>query len=334
MNNVQVLSIKQFWSLNPASQVIKLFGKCCKNYIFETELETADYRFDLSLCIRKEEIDSLLQYWKQNDFVSTFESNPVWKNLYSFCQLWGDRDSILSKHIADLWFEFDELEFKTLCPRPCFFFSPIGLNGSISLGKNRDLSWLYDIALLMLYGESFNGIIKENIQRCIEALPGNGAIFQIGAMLPRKLKNVRLCTVMPVNHYPLYLRQIGWRGSFEYLITLLESLSCLADGIFVDIDIGDEISTKTGIECVYKKRTAHESGYNILERLLNYLIDLNLCIKEKADRVMEWSHEPLEEDEDGNYIKRSLSHIKVVLHPDNSIEAKSYSALSIDIKHA
>ena len=51
------------------------------------------------------------------------------------------------------------------------------------------------------------------------------------------------CLVMPVNHFPHYLKQIGWRGSFEYLITLLESLSCLADSIFSDIDIGDEIST-------------------------------------------------------------------------------------------
>lgn len=333
MNNIKAPSINKLWPLNPASKVTKLFGKCCKNYIFETELETTNNCFDFSLCVLKEETDSLLLYWKQNDLANTFESNPVWKNIYHFCQLWGDRNSILAKHIAELWFEFDDIELKNLYPIPCIFFSPIGLNASISLDKKQDLSWLYDTALLMLYGKYFNGIIKENIQKCIEALPGNGSIFQIGAMLSRKLKNVRLCTVMPVNHYPHYLKKIDWRGSFEYLIILLESLSCLADGIFVDIDIGDEISTKTGIECVYKKRTVHEPGYNNLERLINYLMDLNLCIKEKAKWITQWIHEPLEEDEDGNYINRSLSHIKVILNPDNSIEAKLYFALSIHKKH-
>jgi len=199
----------------------------------------------------------------------------------------------------------------------------------------QNISRLYDTALATLFGDAFTAAIKGNVQRCIKALPKNGAIFQMGAMLPRKLKSVRLCTVMPVNDYPPYLEEIGWRGSFDYLITLLESLARLADGIFVDIDVWEEISPKVGIECVYRKAESpnREQGTSDLQRLLNYLTGLNLCTKDKAEGIMEWINEPLEEHEDGTCVKRSLSHLKVVLNPDNSIEAKAYPALSFETKN-
>ncbi len=173
-------SLKQIWSLNSAPQIIKLFGKCCKNYIFETELETTDYRFDLSLCVLKEEIDSLLLYWKQNDLRAIFEKDTDWKNIYRFCSEWEDQDSILSKHITNLWFEFDDLELKSLFPRPCLFFSPRHSNRSTIPDTTQNIFRLYDTALSTLYGNTLSDAIKRNIQRCIDALPGNGAIFQIG----------------------------------------------------------------------------------------------------------------------------------------------------------
>ncbi|MCX6580505.1 MAG: hypothetical protein NT166_10000 [Candidatus Aminicenantes bacterium] len=298
-------SLKQIWSLNSAPQVIKLFGKCCKNYIFETELETTDYRFDLSLCILKSEIDSLLNYWGKNDLKAIFEKSTDWKNIYRFCSEWGDRDSILSKHISDIWFEFDDHELTNLFPGPCLFFSPMHLNRSNIRDKIQNISRLYDTALATLFGDAFTAAIKGNVQRCIKALPKNGAIFQMGAMLPRKLKSVRLCTVMPVNDYPPYLEEIGWRGSFDYLIALLESLARLADGIFVDIDIWEEISPKFGIECVYRKTESlnREQGTSDLQRLLNYLTGLNLCTKDKVEGIMGWINEPLEEHEDGTWLK-------------------------------
>lgn len=137
-------SLKQIWSLNSTPQVIKLFGKCCKNYIFETELETTDYRFDLSLCVLKEEIDSLLLYWKQNDLRAIFEKDTDWKNIYRFCSEWEDRDSILSKHIPDIWFEFDDHELKRLFPRPCLFFSPRHSNRSTIPDTTQNIFRLYE----------------------------------------------------------------------------------------------------------------------------------------------------------------------------------------------
>lgn len=306
-------------------QVSKLFGNCCKNYIFETALESPDYGFDLSTCILREEIDSLLHYWSQNDLTAIFDKDMRWKNIYRFCSEWRNRESILSTHISDLWFEFDDLELKNVLPRPCLFFSPISLNRKKTPDITGNIPWLFD-TLAMLFGSSLDTPIIRNIKNCIEELPGNGAIFQMGAMLPRKQESVRLCTVMPIKDYPTFLQNIGWRGSFDYLITLLESLARLADGIFVDIDIWEEISPKAGIECVYREsKSPNREQENIdLKRLLDYLTGLNLCTKEKAELLMEWINEPLEECEDGNVVKRSLSHIKVVLHPDNAIEAKAY----------
>jgi hypothetical protein len=320
-------SLKQLWSLNSAPQVIKLFGNCCKNYIFETGLETPDYGFDLSLCVLNEEIDSLLRYWNHNDLITIFENDQEWKNIYEFCFEWGDRDLLLSKHISDLWFEFDDIELKNLLPRPCLFFSPISLNRKKISDITGNIPWLFD-TLAMLFGSSLDTPIISNIKKCIEALPPNGAFFQVGAMLPRKLKSVRLCTVMPVSNYHSFLEKIGWRGSFDYLITLLESLASMADRIFVDVDIWEDISPKTGIECVYRERESknvnREPGSNNLQSLLGYLSGLNLCTKVKAEQLMGWINEPLEEYDDGICVKRSLSHIKVVLHPDNAIEAKAY----------
>jgi hypothetical protein len=89
MNGIPGILSNHIWSTCINPRVIQLFGKCCKNFILETSLKSRNFEFDFSLCVLKEEIQPLLQYWKQNDLTRIFQRNQSWQNLYQFCQLWG-----------------------------------------------------------------------------------------------------------------------------------------------------------------------------------------------------------------------------------------------------
>jgi hypothetical protein len=63
-----------------------------------------------------------------------------------------------------------------------------------------------------------------------------------------------------------------------------------------------------------------------LKNFLSYLIKKHLCVNEKAEGILTWIDNTNEQHE--NPIKRTLSHIKIILDTDNSLKAKAYLASS------
>lgn len=309
--------------------VLNLFPRLdgIRNYIFEVDLSAPTPKPDFSLCFVKSEVTGLLTHWRAIN--QRFANNTLWRRLVQFVSQWREEGTSLNKHIADVWFEFDHHQLEKQLPEPCFFFSPRGLSrppGESS--KKINAQWLWETALPLLDGNALSQKVKENISLCLEALPGKSNIFQVGKMMARNNPEplIRLCTSLPIHLYTQFLETIGWKGSLRDLKNFLILLSRYVDSVFVDIDIGEQVSTPIGLECSFPGTGDTEIR---IHELLIFLIDQQLAVPENAEIVQTWIRKPhspipfncnLEEMAN----KRTLSHIKVIFNTNKPSKAKAY----------
>jgi hypothetical protein len=302
--------VNTFFNIH-AANIARLFPGTCSHYIIEFELKAPVQTVDISRCILKKEVGSLLEHWRKENLISRFRRDRVWERLSRFCDAWGDPDSSLNRYVSDVWFEFDNHQLDKALPGPCFLFSPGNLHKR-SVSDPVATDWLFDSALSILFNEFLSAKVKEKVVNSIDALPEKGAIFQIGVMMSRNADRLRLCTSMPIDSYSGCLEKIGWQGSYYFLDKTLKSLKRYVDAVFIDVDVGESIYPGIGFECCYR------GGVDIKARLeifMEYLMEQRLCTQERADNVYSW-------------IKNSgvLSHIKIVMNPDQSLKAKAYLA--------
>jgi hypothetical protein len=325
-------------------KISKLFQGSSSNYIFETELTSTNIEVDFSICILKNELSYLLKHWRKEELQATIQKDKIWEKLFQFCSEWKNSKSPLNHHVSDVWFEFDNHQIIKDLPQPCFFFSPrtlyrhdrnikreyiVSRHPSSSL---RNIDWLFNSALTILFKKYVSDKLKKNVKTCIEKLPRNGAVFQIGVMMARNLDRLRICTSMPIDDYTIYLKAIGWNGSYDHLYYLLQTLKTYVDVVFIDIDVGERIFPKIGFECCYREDNNVKPR---LKKFMNYLMEKHLCIKQKAEIILSWINNDDNHSNDicrGNRTKRTLSHIKIVQDSDNSLKAKAYLSLSVLLK--
>jgi len=318
-----------------SDHISKLFSSISSNYIFEIEIGSETPVFDFSLCVLKSEIFYLLKHWQKEELIPLFHKDINWEKIYKFCSKWVERGEILDNKISDIWFEFDYHQMNKDLPGACFFFSPRNIHKRvIDVLHTINIDWLFEPALSILIDEYLSERIKTNVKKCIDALPKNGAVFQIGVMLARLRNNdidknfIRLCTCMKIDDYKIYLNSIGWDGPIEYLENNLNIIKKYADAIFIDIDVGNKIFPCIGLECCYRQ------DINLNERInefLNHLINQGLCVKENEAKIIKWVEDfniSTNKLENGKTLKKSLSHLKIVLNPGKPLYAKAYLSLS------
>jgi hypothetical protein len=318
-------------------KISKLFQGSSSNYIFETELASPNPEVDFSICILIKELRYLLKHWRKEELQAIIQKDTIWEKLFHFCSEWEDSKSPLNHYVSDVWFEFDNNQLNKDLPQPCFFFSPRNLH---KRERKRDynifqqssslmnIDWLFNSALTILFKKYLTYKLKKNVKKCIEILPRNGAVFQIGVMMARDLDRLRICSSMPIDDYTIYLKEIVWNGSYDYLVYLLQTLKTYVDVVFIDIDVGEKIYPKIGLECCYRK------GINVkprLKKFLNFLMAQHLCIKEKTEIIFSWMNNTDDHSDDisrDDRTKRTLSHIKIVMNSENVLKAKAYLSLS------
>ena len=271
-----------------------------------------------------------------------------WKRIHEFSQIWADPSSILHHKIKCFWIEFDMPESLDGIPLPCVFFGPAKLPKGTSSNDIAEYTWLFNHALLTLYGSRVSKTIEHRVYDCIKNMPENTYIFQVGAMMSRKdCHGVRLYInrfkteqIMP------YLNSIGWNDETGKFATLVAELKDKADRFVLSFDIlEDGIGPRIGIECSFTDNRYHKETR--WQEFLNYLVDKGMCLPEKRDALLSYSGIENRNNFTGAVMKpltsasqsldhifqstfvRYINHVKIVYTPGHAPEAKAYPAVRL-----
>ncbi len=268
-----------------------------------------------------------------------------WRQIKDFAKTWADSESILNDKVQCFWLEFDMPKDSPDIPIPCVFFGPTKLPKGISANDYNNYEWLTKVALPILRGQPLTKGIETYLKNCIERMPKNATLFQIGTLLSRSADGVRIYInkLQPKEVIP-YLNSIGWFDETGEFTKLIKEVKDMADRFVVSFDVNEDgIGPRVGIELSFDSKIFQKETRWV--KLLDYLVDKNLCLSEKRDALLNYqgseeeftdlTMEPLKAAS-GNLNKifsstivRYISHIKIVYQPAEILEAKAYPAVRL-----
>ena len=307
---------------------------------FECPLDTNNVSADFLFCSTKNTgKNSILAGLHPSIQMSEelFEDS-AWNKVRQFCQEWENRESILYSNLSNIWLEFDIGQ--QLAPySPCMFFGTATAdNCTVSH------SILIQEGLKLLVPEAIEGKRHQTLLKVFDRLPSSVHIFQIGAMLSRKSPAIRLClrNIEP-DEIVATLVDIGWNGDNGNLSNLIKTLMTISKRIDVDIDVGETIGNKIGLECYFGE---DQKTLSLLTNFTDWLVEKQLTSQEKAQGLLsfhclvhqdsapqKWPAHLLHQaasSKTANYLRYWVHHIKVVHQKEAPLSAKAYLAIMPD----
>ncbi len=258
---------------------------------------------------------------------------PAWKSLRDFASLWVDPDHEFSKHIRNIWLEFDTASVSDVSRmddvlgRPCIFFGPDAktLENSQTAGLIRDA--------LDVLGAADLG--KCGLENFMESLPSDARIFQVGLMLARRNPGLRICVYrLKAQDVPEWLTDLNWKGDAVMIAGLLQKLPRNLDAFAVDLNLmTGGPAEKIGIECYMDWLNDDPEQWL---PVLDAFPEEALCLPEKRRGLMDYQvstpipadwHQ-LEENIVYSRLYQKIHHIKFGVGSDRVNEAKAYLALN------
>jgi hypothetical protein len=200
-------------------------------------------------------------------------------------------------------------------------------------------------AIGLLSGSELAPRKLQMLSDCFRALSSVEHVLQVGLMLSRGAEAVRLCIKLrSVERIVEYLAKVGWPGSEADVLGVLEPIASLVDYVCLDIDVGETVYRKIGLECYFggNKQPRTEPRWSLF---LDSLVRDGLCTADKRDALLAY---PGYVDENAEGIPwpralrrasqlfggrslstfiRSLHHVKLVYQPGERLEAKAYLAV-------
>jgi hypothetical protein len=301
-----------------------------------------DWAFAVS-CKQKNR-ENLANFLAEINLPETFWVIPAWCKIGDFVAEWTNPNSVLYNNINAFWFEFDtQISLPTITPTPSVFIGPAHINGGSAHNNNQN-KWLIHNALPLLMGKCLPKSIEQQLLECIQKMPKEASVFQIGTMLSRSTSGIRICIKrLHPKKIVSYLNDIGWTdntGAFESLIT---ELSEKVNRIVLNFNVDDIIGPSIGIECSFSPNQFQRE--NKWSNFLNYLVEKDLCSNNKRITLSEFpgiEHGKIysinrqnptstfsnsHEEEFSDSIVRYINHIKLVYRPNKPIETKAYLAV-------
>ena len=215
--------------------------------------------------------------------------------------------------VKEYWYELDHSACLESPIKPCCFVD------ASSVGAKGDHEWVYYNLLPRLLSAGSIERIRPNLERCIQCLPGNSRLFQIGVMSGRGETGVRLFTSeLPPDTLCSYLSAVGWQGDLPALEQTLCRLQHYSDdGCFlVDFDVTEKgLSQKLGINFGVGTSSQSVRGF------LDFLTAEGLCLPSKREGVMKWLDEP---PQGIPFIQNDISHFKLPFLDGKVQTAKAY----------
>ena len=271
----------------------------------------------------------------------SFLQSVLWQGLQDFYREFADPTTSFFIHhtVTALSVEFPLAERPLSNPEPWILLT-------LNRESVTDAQTLIDI-VLKLRNFPVSSKLESNINLCYDALPPEGKIVSLGAMLSPENQALRL-GLKDISPQQLldYLEQIGWQDPSDRLSSLVLTLSEFIDEIGLEIEIGDTVSPRIGIECFFDKQPFSEPQR--WEVFLEHLVTQGLCtaarkeallawpgFTQKADRPELWPSNLVWGDmfmgSDGfSIFSRTIYEIKIVYHPGKPLSAIAYVVFGHD----
>jgi hypothetical protein len=198
------------------------------------------------------------------------------------------------------------------------------------LPREIDPNWLTGTLLPALNGQAPSTKQHDLILDCLKAMPPSASLLYVFILRSRGSNAVRLEIFgMEPTEILSYLQSVAPSSVSRTaeVIPLFEDV----ERLHLSLDMGTEISPRIGIEGSYPRQPPREPRW---ESLFVRLVESGLCSTGKRDAALAWpgydtfwtapERWPVAEARIRGGCARSLSHVKVVCHPDREPEAKVY----------
>lgn len=283
----------------------------CREHIFECELHRSPPVGDYSICMEQAAAEAFLSEASSGTMAEWLRESAGFRAAQGFISKWA-RDDTLRRNVNCFWMEFDRSQMEQNPPEPCLFFD------AASVGPKADNGWALD-AVETILGRPVADELKARLYACIEALPADASLFQLGAMHSRRSNDLtaRLFTgSLPPEKAIDYLDKIGWDGDQNPLAEFLSWAADFWDGTCIlDFDVsGSGISSKIGVNI-----SAHGENKPKLKQWLTALEERNLAMAEKIQGIDRW----LAPQPNLEPLRPGVSHMKIPWN-DRPLGAKIY----------
>jgi len=262
-------------------------------------------------------------------------SSPIWQGIQSICGGMAGGSGVFHEQVARIFLEFDLDEPPPSVPIPGMFlelntdqpFRPAELLLNV---QSVGLPCHHSVAQLA------------NIERCLAGLPKGAQVAHLGMMLSRPGKAVRLVIQhMPLENIVTYLHSLGWQDPTNGLAEILGDLSYYTDALaMLDIDVGDDISPKVGVELYL--RSGEMENLPRWKTFFDYLVTRKLASGSKTNSMLAWPGFTQEGGKTSAWSEnlafgdtllrgvarslfwRNINHVKLAYQPGLQMELKAY----------
>jgi hypothetical protein len=230
-------------------------------------------------------------------------SDARWDALERFAKAWETR--LEARRAATCVFlEFDDRADGRI-PVPSVF-------AAIASGA----SW--EPVLDLVAGGPAGAETRVRLAESVRALPRGARLLQVGAMVGRPGCARRLFVAVPKRRVRSYLECVGYPGDVEPVLELHESHAGWCGSVLLQLDVGDTIAPRLGIEFDAQAPTPALRHAEWTELLGRFVVS-GLCAPERAAELLAWSR-PARADR----LRRDISHLKLVYDGTAPVEAKAY----------
>jgi hypothetical protein len=259
--------------------------------------------------------------------------------LLNFCREWARDDSLFSRAVPNLIFEYDVRDHPEQISSPSVFFALEREDPTIDAVTPSTKAAVFEAVLKLFSQPAQVPMLMRGLERCLENAPQNASVSHLGLMLGRKQSAVRInIRGLHFDQFTPYLDAIGWKGSADGLDELLANLFAFAEKINLCVDVGEQIGIPLGFECSTLRRN-NEKRWN---RFLRHLVEQSACTEAQRECLENWwgRETPamatalwpsnllveglLGKPDRFGVIDRYLSHLKATWQPGAKSKFKSY----------
>ncbi len=291
------------------------------SYGFEFRLDDPHRAVDFAIHITGADRRWMADLYSHSNSETFFATDPDWQRIGRFSRAWADPSSVLHYLVRDLWLEFDlSPHAGSGLPVPRLFFSPSGPGTRV--GDDGRYRWISQSAAPLLWGKPASPGLQQRLDAFLQGLPPDASVFQVGLIVGQPAV-VRLCIVGQTEDVLSYLTSVGWTAPLREIRAVIASVSPYVDGIVFDIDVGEHLYPRIGIEGVYHSLyTACVNGQ--WRDLLDHLVAEKLCAQRDRDALLDFVGYEVEKRLYHRIYVRGLSHFKLDYQPGKPMKAKVY----------